>query len=529
MRELLSVAPSEVSVPRALLPAFTPLILGGGGEGGGGGEAGGGGGGGVESGAEVGALGGASEGGGAVGGASKAGVLFVQQGLLRQWKRCWCVLSAGGLCIHRLPSRYHADERASDRAGARNGGDAAHVVQRQACQVRLSLYLELRSPTEQVQLQALSLAAMHAWADAINAAVAAAFGAAPVPGLHSPSRSSMLESLLASGLVCADRGAADPEWASTNLGVALASSAQDATAGSHGTSRRCAAHARLMGAPSGALFAHLQTASLPPPPPHSPPPPSAPAPPPITCGPNAVWAPHLPPTVRSPDPSGRARRPRAKGASRGLRAPQVRATRVPKAPAVLSSLPSPTIRSRPPPEKRAREEGAPADHTRTAARRRGARAPPVRRVHARRASPRAPAAPRRCRYQLRAPCGRRRSTPAKAHAAGSLRSARHAAADPRPLPREWSATVRADAHDARRGRSAAAAARRSKRTHLQSSPSRRRHPALPPRRRAPPPPPPRGRKEPSSPKDVASQAASEAAAAATEAAAQVAARRGGRP
>ena len=39
-------------------------------------------------------------------------------------------------------------------------------------------YLEVRSPTEQLQLQALSLAAMREWADAINAGVASAFGTA---------------------------------------------------------------------------------------------------------------------------------------------------------------------------------------------------------------------------------------------------------------------------------------------------------------------------------------------------------------
>ena len=55
-------------------------------------------------------------------------------------------------------------------------------------QVRVGsrFYLELRSPNEQFQLQALSLTAMQTWADTINGCIAAAFGAAPAPGLHSP-------------------------------------------------------------------------------------------------------------------------------------------------------------------------------------------------------------------------------------------------------------------------------------------------------------------------------------------------------
>jgi hypothetical protein len=83
-------------------------------------------------------------------------------------------------------------------------------------------YLEIRSPTEQLQLQALSLTAMNEWADAINAAVAAAFGSAPMTaGANSPGRLAALDRLLASGLKCADCNAAAPEWASLNLCVPL--------------------------------------------------------------------------------------------------------------------------------------------------------------------------------------------------------------------------------------------------------------------------------------------------------------------
>ena len=93
-------------------------------------------------------------------------------------------------------------------------------------------YIELRSPTEQYSLQALSESAMTHWADAINAAVAAAFGTASAAGQPArgaaaeasgaaPHGNAALAALVASGARCADCGAARPEWASINLCVPL--------------------------------------------------------------------------------------------------------------------------------------------------------------------------------------------------------------------------------------------------------------------------------------------------------------------
>ena len=209
----LAVSPTEVSVPRALLPAFSPLILAGW-EGAGTAD-----GGDLTGSVPPAAPSGASP----SAGVSKQGILFVQHGLLRQWKRCWCALANGSLSIHRLPARYSADA-----TGERGGGSNKKVAELQLtlCNVKpirsaTRFYLELRSPTEQLQLQALSASAMQAWAEAINAGVADAFGAAPAAGPHSPARAAGLERVLASGIVCADCGASSPEWGSLNLCVPL--------------------------------------------------------------------------------------------------------------------------------------------------------------------------------------------------------------------------------------------------------------------------------------------------------------------
>ena len=207
----LTVPPAEISVPRSLLPAFDSLITAPGG---------------ATAPVAAPALPPAAA-HPADGGVAKEGILFVQQGLLRQWKRCWCVIANGALSIHRLPSRYSANESAGSGTPVHRK-DKLKVAELQLtlCNVKpvrsgSRFYLELRSPNDQVQLQALSQKQMTQWAEAITAAVAAAFGAAPAPGRKSTNRSDALEALLTSGLACADCGAAAPEWASINLGVPL--------------------------------------------------------------------------------------------------------------------------------------------------------------------------------------------------------------------------------------------------------------------------------------------------------------------
>ena len=60
---------------------------------------------------------------------AREGVLFVQQGLLRQWRRCWCVISAQTLTIYRLPAKY---------AGAADVS-AERWRERKVCQLQLTL------------------------------------------------------------------------------------------------------------------------------------------------------------------------------------------------------------------------------------------------------------------------------------------------------------------------------------------------------------------------------------------------------
>ena len=238
--EHLAVAPSEIAIPRHLLKTFTPLL------------------------GEPGATGTGSAAAAADGPAGgKRGVLFVQQGLLRGWKRCWCILGNGTLTIYRMPppNRLAKDTAAAAglleaSAGAlggaaalgsalggsdRGGGlptEGAKGGLRKLVDLPLTLcnvkpvnagaryYLELRSPSEQLQMQALSLSAMNEWSTAINAAVAAAFGTGPnggaaAGGVNSPRRTVALDALMASGLRCADCYARGPEWASLNLCVPL--------------------------------------------------------------------------------------------------------------------------------------------------------------------------------------------------------------------------------------------------------------------------------------------------------------------
>ena len=208
--------------------------------------------------------------------------------MLKQWRRAWCVIRDGTLTVHRIGSK-----------GSEILAEMALVL----CNVKpvrskapdekaARYYLELRSPQEFVLLQALTEATMAAWADALRAAVAAAYGAgtttvgaaAGVPMIKQAS------ALLATGARCADCGAAAPEWASANLCVLLC--------------LECAGCHRAMGThlskvrslkldswepPLLALLSRLQPASD------------------GTGGANAVWEAALngasPPTVRRPTPS----------------------------------------------------------------------------------------------------------------------------------------------------------------------------------------------------------------------------------
>ena len=97
----------------------------------------------------------------------------MQTGMLKQWRRAWCVIRDGTLTVHRIGSK-----------GSEILAEMALVL----CNVKpvrskapdekaARYYLELRSPQEFVLLQALTEATMAAGADALRAAVAAAYGA----------------------------------------------------------------------------------------------------------------------------------------------------------------------------------------------------------------------------------------------------------------------------------------------------------------------------------------------------------------
>ena len=285
--EHLTSPPSEIAIPRHLLPNFTPLLATSA----------------STSTADTVATSTSGEVGGGDEAGGKKGVLFVQQGLLRQWKRCWCVLSAGHLSIYKLPSPKQVGKSTAAQH-EEDGEGGSHPVMKRLVDLPLTLcnvkavrttsrfYLELRSPTDQLQLQALSLTAMNEWADAINNAVAAAFGAAPMGGpggVHTPNLLSKLEKLLAKGLKCADCGAANPEWASVNLCVPLCLEC----AGCHRSMGTHVSKVRSLvldswDTPLVDLFAAMQSSTLD-----------------TTnteavAGPNAVWAAALPESVRRP-------------------------------------------------------------------------------------------------------------------------------------------------------------------------------------------------------------------------------------
>ena len=92
--EQLSAPPADVAIPRTLLPTFTPLLGGGGADAADGDAAA------AQVAPEAGAPGAPGKDGCKEVG--KEGVLFVQQGLLRQWRRCWCVISGGTLQVYKL-------------------------------------------------------------------------------------------------------------------------------------------------------------------------------------------------------------------------------------------------------------------------------------------------------------------------------------------------------------------------------------------------------------------------------------------
>ncbi|KAL1522952.1 hypothetical protein AB1Y20_017916 [Prymnesium parvum] len=250
--------------------------------------------------------------------ATRQGVLFVQQGLLRQWRRCWCVLHASTLSLFKLGATADGQARWRDRSIVE--------IQLTLCNVKphrvgSRFYLEVRSPNDHLSLQSLSEASMRSWATAIQAAVAKAFGGTNDPSENRSPRSkalgTALRALQAQGAVCADCGAAGPEWASINLCVpiCLECAGCHRAMGTH-VSRVRSLHLDAWEPPLIHLLESLQSAPLTPPPPPPPPPPrsqgsfdisdgptaasAAPPPPPPLVGPNAVWEARLPATVRRP-------------------------------------------------------------------------------------------------------------------------------------------------------------------------------------------------------------------------------------
>ena len=100
---LSSSPPSEVAVPESLARGFVPMLPA----------------------AAPPAAAAADEGGLA----SKEGVLFVQGGILRQWRRCWCVGGGGKFRVYPLPNVDKRGSGAEERAGGagplRRGGAVA--------------------------------------------------------------------------------------------------------------------------------------------------------------------------------------------------------------------------------------------------------------------------------------------------------------------------------------------------------------------------------------------------------------------
>ena len=248
-----AAAAADVAVPRALLPAAAPLLAVG-----------------------------------ADGAADKEGVLFVQTGMLKQWRRAWCVIATALLTVHRIGSK-----------GSEILAEMALVL----CNVKP---VRSKAPDEEggAILPRVAIAARVRAAAGVDrgddggvgrrpprrrrrgygAGTTTVGAAAGVPMIKQAS------ALLATGARCADCGAAAPEWASANLCVLLC--------------LECAGCHRAMGThlskvrslkldswepPLLALLSRLQPAAD------------------GTGGANAVWEAALngasPPTVRRPTPS----------------------------------------------------------------------------------------------------------------------------------------------------------------------------------------------------------------------------------
>jgi hypothetical protein len=117
--EHLTAPPSEIAIPRNLLPSFSPLLAPTSTST-------------VAPSARDGAPplasgGGSSASSSTEGESGKRGVLFVQQGLLRQWKRCWCVLAGGHLTIYRLAQPKVSGGRGGGEGGVATGADDARA------------------------------------------------------------------------------------------------------------------------------------------------------------------------------------------------------------------------------------------------------------------------------------------------------------------------------------------------------------------------------------------------------------------
>jgi hypothetical protein len=112
-------------------------------------------------------------------GSFKEGALFVQAGMLRQWRRCWCVARDGVFTVHKLPASAVNTE-------PRDG--KAELPSKPLAELRLVLcsvkptrigsrfYLQLRSPNAQLTLQALTESGAQGWGTFFAKAIEEAYG-----------------------------------------------------------------------------------------------------------------------------------------------------------------------------------------------------------------------------------------------------------------------------------------------------------------------------------------------------------------
>jgi len=274
-------APLAVHVPPSLAPAFTPLLPT--------------------------ATGSSSAAPSLPASSAKEGALFVQGGMLRQWRRCWCVASDGKFTVYRLSASAVSEPKESAKPLAE--------LQLVLCSVKATragsrAYLQLRSPQVQLTLQALTEAGVQSWASFFARAIEEAYGvgggvggAGGALGFTSSARDSTggvasasetaraeaLGQLRSLEAPCADCGAARAEWLSANLGVLVCLEC----AGCH---RSMGTHVSKMrslvldacDAPLLRLVVALQTGC---------------APGAAAAGPNGVWRARVPPGVRAPSRS----------------------------------------------------------------------------------------------------------------------------------------------------------------------------------------------------------------------------------